>query len=142
MVYSKSYIRADEQGALRVGSTGVSLDSVVYAFQQGCSPETIQDQYPALSLEQVYGAIAFYLANRDEVHEYLQQQEKLWQDLCQKTEEQASPVVERLRALRAAAAQGSWFEKVAGSFKDVPEFDEILRLGREFRQADRPPDDA
>lgn len=32
----------------------------------------------------------------------------------------------------------SWIQKVAGSFKDEPEFDEILRLGREIRQSDRP----
>ena len=32
---------------------------------------------------------------------------------------------------------GNWIEKISGSFKDDPEFDEILRLGREMRQADR-----
>ena len=35
----------------------------------------------------------------------------------------------------------NWVEKISGSFKDDPEFDEILRLGREMRQADRPKDD-
>jgi hypothetical protein len=30
----------------------------------------------------------------------------------------------------------SWIEKVTGSFKDDPEFDEILRLGRELRKAE------
>jgi hypothetical protein len=34
-----------------------------------------------------------------------------------------------------------WFSAVAGSFKDDPEFAEIVRLGREIRQADRPRDD-
>jgi hypothetical protein len=41
----------------------------------------------------------------------------------------------------AAAKPGSgenWFQRVAGSFKNQPEFDEVLRLGREIRQADRP----
>lgn len=28
----------------------------------------------------------------------------------------------------------SWFDRVAGSFRDDPEFGEILRLGREFRR--------
>jgi len=50
----------------------------VIAFQQGHSAETIQQLYPALSLEEVYGAIAFYLANRDEVDQYLERQEQLW----------------------------------------------------------------
>ena len=30
---------------------------------------------------------------------------------------------------------GSWIERIAGTFKDVPEFDEIVRLGREFRES-------
>jgi hypothetical protein len=35
-----------------------------------------------------------------------------------------------------------WIEKVTGSFKDDPDFEEILRLGAEIRRADRPgPDD-
>ena len=30
---------------------------------------------------------------------------------------------------------GSWIERIAGTFKDEPEFDEIVRLGREFRRS-------
>ena len=32
----------------------------------------------------------------------------------------------------------NWFERVSGSMKNEPDFDEVLRLGREIRQADRP----
>jgi hypothetical protein len=45
----------------------VSLDSVVYGFRGGETAETIQQNFPTLSLEQVYGAIVFYLGHRDEV---------------------------------------------------------------------------
>ena len=31
-----------------------------------------------------------------------------------------------------------WLQKIAGSFKGDRDFGEILRLGREFRQADAP----
>ena len=84
MIQSKSYVHEDSQGALRVGSLGISLDSVVIAFQQGHSAETIQQLYPALSLEEVYGAIAFYLANQDEVDQYLERQELLWDQVRQR----------------------------------------------------------
>jgi uncharacterized protein (DUF433 family) len=50
-----------------VAATRVSLDSLVYAFRSGESPETIQQQFPSLSLEQVYGAIASYLGHQGEV---------------------------------------------------------------------------
>src|SRR5208283_2176223 len=99
MISSKRYVEEDSQGALRVGSLGISLDSVVIAFQQGHSAETIQQLYPALSLEEVYGAIAYYLANRDEVDEYLSRQERLWERARQSSAQNPSPVVQRLRAL-------------------------------------------
>ena len=99
MISLKSYVEEDSQGALRVGLLGVSLDSVVIAFQQGHSAETIQQLYPALSLEEVYGAIAYYLANRDEVHQYLERQEQLWDQARERAAQNPSPVVQRLRAL-------------------------------------------
>jgi uncharacterized protein (DUF433 family) len=102
MIASKTYVRADNYGALRVGATRVSLDSVVYAFQDGHSPETIREQYAALSLEEVYGAIAFYLANREEVDQYLCQQQKVWDDFRERTDQNKCVVVQRLRALREA----------------------------------------
>lgn len=54
-----------------VSGTRVSFDSVVYAFLSGQSAESIAQAFPVLSLEQVYGAIAFYLAHRDDVDLYL-----------------------------------------------------------------------
>jgi uncharacterized protein (DUF433 family) len=100
MISTKTYVVEDTQGALRVGTLGVSLDSIVIAFQQGHSAETIQQLYPALSLEEVYGAIAFYLANQDEVDQYLERQDRLWDQVRQRSAQDPSPVVQRLRSLR------------------------------------------
>src|SRR5690348_7856705 len=61
------------RGSYYVQGTRVSLDSVVYAFLRGESPEGIAESFPALSLEQVYGAIAFYLSNRENVDSYLEE---------------------------------------------------------------------
>ena len=52
--------------------------------------------------------------------------------------------VEELRKARReeqAARGGDWISKITGSFKDDPEFEEILRLGREERQAEMPDDE-
>ena len=54
-------------GGLYVAGTRVSLDSIVYSFKAGESPETIRQNFSSLSLEQVYRAIAFYLAHEQEV---------------------------------------------------------------------------
>ena len=47
------------------------LDSLDYAFLRGESPEGIADSWPALTLEQIFGALSFYLANRESVDQYL-----------------------------------------------------------------------
>jgi uncharacterized protein (DUF433 family) len=96
----KSYVRLDEHGVLRVGASRVMLDSIVASFEQGHSAETIQQQYPALHLEEVHGAIAWYLTHSDEVAKYLQRQQTVWDQERAKAAGQSSPVVQRLRALR------------------------------------------
>jgi len=75
--------------AYRITATRVSLDSVVINWLNGESPEGIVDSFPSLTLEQVYGALAFYLANQEEIDEYLRQGEidyekmrqQSWEDL-------------------------------------------------------------
>jgi hypothetical protein len=42
--------------------------------------------------------------------------------------------------MRARGPAISWLERITGSFKDEPAFEDVLRYGREFRQADRPPE--
>src|SRR6266487_1001943 len=95
----RRYVRVDEHGAMRIGNSRVLLDSIVAGFEQGHSPETLQQQYPALSLEEVYGAITYYLAHTDEVHTYLKRQDEIWEAWRAKSASRSNPVVERLRAL-------------------------------------------
>ena len=56
----------------------------------------------------MYGAIAYYLANRQEFDRYLERQEQFWDQVRQRAAQNPSSVVQRLRALNAvpgAAAQ-------------------------------------
>jgi hypothetical protein len=105
MFTGKNCVRQNELGGWRVGELDVSLDSVVIAYRQGCSAETIQQLYPALTLEEVYGAIAFYLANQAAVQQYLGQQDKKWNELRRRSRESPSPVVARLRSILSRAAR-------------------------------------
>jgi len=54
-----------------VAESRLSLDSIVHAFLNGQSAESIAQSFPVLTLEQVYGAITFYLAHRAEIDDYL-----------------------------------------------------------------------
>src|SRR5260370_16662541 len=67
---SDAYIE-QQDGVYIVSGTRVSLDSIVYAFLSGQSAESIAQSFPVLNLEQVYGAITYYLAHRDDVDRYL-----------------------------------------------------------------------
>jgi uncharacterized protein (DUF433 family) len=58
-------------GGYWIAGTRVSLDSLVYAFLSGQTAESIAQSFPVLRLEQVYGAITYYLAHRTEVDTYL-----------------------------------------------------------------------
>lgn len=62
----KRYVERRPTGFYLIGSR-VPLDGIVAEYWNGESPETIRQDYPTLTLEQVFGAIAFYLANKAEV---------------------------------------------------------------------------
>lgn len=98
-----AYLRADEHGALRVGASRVALELVLAAWAQGHSPETIRSQYPSLALEEIYGAVAWSLANRAEVDAYLERQEALWKQWQSRSSSQQDALRERLRAEKLAA---------------------------------------
>ena len=69
---NKAYVEWRDEGYW-IANSRVSLDTIVYAFLDGQSPEAIAQSLPVLTLEQVYGAIAFYLAHQPEVETYLEQ---------------------------------------------------------------------
>lgn len=100
MAELKQYVAPDAAGVLRVVGGPISLDSIVAGFHRGDSPETIQQAFPDLRLEDVYGAIAYYLANCAEVDEYLRRQRRVWDAAKSQSETRSSKLIERLRAHR------------------------------------------
>jgi uncharacterized protein (DUF433 family) len=90
---AKEYVEKQD-GAYRISGTRVSLDSVVYAFLRGASPESISQSFPALSLEEVYGAIAFYLGHQSEVEAYLEEGDREFEALRQQAR-QSNPLLYR-----------------------------------------------
>lgn len=68
---SEIQLERDRTGILYVGKTRIPLDTVVFAFNEGATPEEIVWRYPTLDLSQVYAAVSYYLQNREEVESYL-----------------------------------------------------------------------
>lgn len=54
-------------GRPRIAGTGVTVRRIVGWYKLGLSPEEIVAEIPHLTLAQVYAALAYYHANREEV---------------------------------------------------------------------------
>ena len=98
----RDYIEQRE-GSYKFLGSRVSLDSVVYQFLQGESPESITQAFPSLSLEQVYGGITFYLAHRGEIDHYLKQGETRFEELTRASREANPLLYQKLKAARREA---------------------------------------
>ena len=88
----------EREGRLYVAGSRISLASVIIAFQEGASPETIRQNYP--SLTQVYGAIAFYLNHPSEAEAYLAGLQDQWNALERAAHAPPPEMQERLEAVR------------------------------------------
>jgi len=60
-------------GGIRIAGTRIGLEQIVEAYDAGATPEEIALRYRALSLEEVYATITYYLANQEQVKVYMQQ---------------------------------------------------------------------
>jgi uncharacterized protein (DUF433 family) len=87
------YVNVDGD-SYRITGTRVSLDSIVYDYLSGLSPESIADNFDTLSLEQVYGAITFYLSHRSEVEHHLMQNRTKFDNL-RKSARESHPLLYR-----------------------------------------------
>ena len=100
-LYAMGYIEQRDGGYWIAGSR-VSLDSVVYAFLNGDSAESIAQSFPVLRLEQVYGAIAYYLAHREEIDSYLEAAYEQYQTQLEKAREADPMFYQKLAGARKA----------------------------------------
>jgi len=55
----------------RVAGTGVTVRRIASWYRLGLTPEEIAVQIPHLSIAQVYAALAYYHANREEIDDDL-----------------------------------------------------------------------
>jgi uncharacterized protein (DUF433 family) len=101
----KTYVE-ERDGGYYLADSRISLDSIIHAFQAGESPEDILASFPmAGPLVRIYGAITFYLENKEKVEEYLKEQDRRWDALRAERPKSDSPMLKRLREAKERAAQ-------------------------------------
>lgn len=86
-------------GAVRVGHTRVTLDTVVLAFLEGATAEDIQQQYPVLELSDIYSTLGYYLKHKSDVDDYLKSRQQRAEQVRQEAEQRFNPVGIRDRLL-------------------------------------------
>ncbi|MGH9874330.1 MAG: DUF433 domain-containing protein [Pyrinomonadaceae bacterium] len=94
-----NYVSVVDNG-YRISGTRVSLDSVVHDYLSGLSPDSIANNFDSLSLEQVYGAITFYLSHRTEIDRHLMSNRAKFDALREKARESHPLLYRKLEEMR------------------------------------------
>src|SRR5438105_2611464 len=92
-------LATDPDGAIRIGATRVTLDTVVAAYREGMTPESIVEQYPTLRLADVYSVIGYILSHSDEVEAYLRGRQQIADEVRRENESRFDPAGVRDRLL-------------------------------------------
>lgn len=107
MLDDDRYIEPYAPDDLRVRATRVGVEHILTAYLAGRLPEEISLDYPTTTLDQVYGVIAWYLRNRNEVDEYLANWQRRALTARRAQDETAIPEpARRLRQLAQKRAAG------------------------------------
>ena len=96
-----------EDGSVRIGRTRVQLGHVVDLYNYGVTPEEIVERTPVLTIEAVYGTIAFYLAHRAEIDPWLEERNATAMKLLAELEARPESLAWRARAQALKASQSA-----------------------------------
>ena len=91
---------------IRLKGHRIGIDNVLDYYLEGYTPEEIVASLPTLDLEQVYATITFYLHNRAEMDAYLSRLVAWREQHYREWATNPSPLVQRLRRLKAERAAG------------------------------------
>jgi len=92
-------IHTDAHGVVRVAGTRVTLETIVDAFETGATAEEIAQQFPTVSLVDVYSVITYYLRHKPEVEAYLRERGALAEQVRAEAERRSSSAGIRDRLL-------------------------------------------
>ena len=104
-------LKMDEQGAIRVSGTRVTLDTLIGFYRQGETVEDLHEGFPTVPLADIYAVIAYYLGHQAEVDEYLKQRDEAAERTRQEWEARHPPLsraelLARLDARRHGQSDG------------------------------------
>ena len=87
---------------IRLRGTRIGIESLLYEYIfRGKTAESIAEQFPAVSLEQVYATILYYLRNRETMDRYVSDWISFSRDARTEQDRDPSPAVLRFRQRKA-----------------------------------------
>jgi uncharacterized protein (DUF433 family) len=88
---------------IRIKGHRISIEDVLEPYNEGVSPEVIlRDYYPTLTPEELYATLTYYHRNKATVDDYLRRTREFEEaDYQEYLKKEPSPVIQRLRALKA-----------------------------------------
>lgn len=89
-----------------MAGTRISLDSVVYLFNEGRSRKAIHEDFAPLKRSQIYGAIAFYLDHQSEIDKYLEDTYREFEGRAIPLEQHNLTLWEKIQRAKASAVPG------------------------------------
>src|SRR5262249_19039929 len=95
-----------EDGSIRVIGSRVPIDAILYHYNLGSTPEQIAWKFQGLRTADLYAVIAYYLANREQIDQYLQEREASEQEYWRKLE--ADPEYQRDRRKFREKLKARW----------------------------------
>lgn len=94
-------LRRDTSGGLRIGKSRVLFELVIYAFEDGATPEAIAQRYPTATLADIYGVLAYYLRHQEEIDAYLAEREQKAKEVRNRIESKQRDLAELRKRLLA-----------------------------------------
>lgn len=102
----EDYLDLISPDVIRLKGHRVGIEDVIARYHAGDSIEHMALEFPGVPLEQLYATIAYYLHNRDAMDAYMARVTAHYLGRIQTYDAQPpSPLVQRLRALRAQGEQ-------------------------------------
>ncbi|HVC33704.1 MAG TPA: DUF433 domain-containing protein [Chloroflexota bacterium] len=92
---------------IRIKGHRIGIEHVLAYYRDGYGPEQIAQEFPGLSLEKIHATITYYLHNRADVEAYLERLDRWSEEEYQRWAANPSPLIQRLRALKAQRGQQS-----------------------------------
>ena len=90
----------------RITGSRMTLDSIMHQFKSGATAEQIQEDFPSVTLSDIYSVIAYYLQHARAVEDYLSEQAQAGQQVRRDVESRVDTgsLRERLRQRRVPVA--------------------------------------